>query len=39
VQADDKVLKELSKELIGEDILNICENAIHAFSTDADTAK
>ena len=35
VQADDAVLSELSKGLSGGDILNICVNAIHAGSTDA----
>ena len=35
VQADYAVLSELSKGLSGGDILNICVNAIHAGSTDA----
>ena len=35
VQADYAVLAELSKGLSGGDILNICVNAIHAGSTDA----
>ena len=35
VQAEDTVLSELSKGLSGGDILNICVNAIHAGSTDA----
>jgi hypothetical protein len=39
VEADYAVLSELSKGLSGGDILNICVNAIHAGSTDADTAK
>ncbi len=39
VQADYAVLSELSRGLSGGDILNICVNAIHAGSTDADTAK
>jgi hypothetical protein len=39
VEADYGVLSELSRGLSGGDILNICVNAIHAGSTDADTAK
>ena len=39
VQADYAVLSELSRGLSGGDILNICVNAIHAGSTDADSAK
>ena len=39
VQADYAVLSELSKGLSGGDILNICVNAIHAGSVDADPAK
>jgi ATP-dependent 26S proteasome regulatory subunit len=39
VTADYAVLSELSKGLSGGDILNVCVNAIHAGSTDADTAK
>ena len=39
VQADYAVLAELSKGLSGGDILNVCVNAIHAGSTDADTSK
>jgi hypothetical protein len=39
VEEDYAVLSELSKGLSGGDILNICVNAIHAGSTDADTAK
>jgi hypothetical protein len=39
VQAGYAVLAELSKGLSGGDILNICLNAIHAGSTDADSAK
>jgi hypothetical protein len=39
VQADFAVLAELSKGLSGGDILNVCVNAIHAGSTDADPAK
>ena len=35
VRADYAVLAELSKELSGGDILNICLNAIYAGSTDA----
>ena len=35
VQADYAVLSELSRGLSGGDILNICVNAIHAGSTDA----
>jgi hypothetical protein len=36
VQADYVVLAELSRGLSGGDILNICLNAIHAGSVDAD---
>ena len=39
VQADYAVIAELSKGLSGGDILNVCVNAIHAGSTDADPAK
>jgi ATP-dependent 26S proteasome regulatory subunit len=39
VRADYAVLAELSKGLSGGDILNICLNAIHAGSTDADPEK
>jgi hypothetical protein len=39
IQADYAVLAELSKGLSGGDILNVCVNAIHAGSTDADPAK
>jgi ATP-dependent 26S proteasome regulatory subunit len=39
VQADYEDLAELSKGLSGGDILNVCVNAIHAGSTDADSAK
>jgi SpoVK/Ycf46/Vps4 family AAA+-type ATPase len=39
VQADYAILAELSKGLSGGDILNVCVNAIHAGSTDADTSK
>jgi hypothetical protein len=39
VEADYAVLSELSKGLSGGDILNICVNAIHAGSADADPAK
>ena len=39
VQADYAVLAELSRGLSGGDILNVCVNAIHAGSTDADPAK
>ena len=39
VTADYAVLAELSKGLSGGDILNVCVNAIHAGSTDADPAK
>ena len=35
VEADYAALSELSKGLSGGDILNICVNAIHAGSTDA----
>ncbi len=39
MQADYEDLAELSKGLSGGDILNVCVNAIHAGSTDADPAK
>ena len=39
VTADYAVLAELSKGLSGGDILNVCVNAIHAGSTDMDSAK
>jgi hypothetical protein len=39
VRADDAVLAELSRELSGGDILNLCVNAIYAGSVDADSAK
>jgi SpoVK/Ycf46/Vps4 family AAA+-type ATPase len=39
VQADYAVLAAISRGLSGGDILNVCVNAIHAGSTDADTAK
>ena len=39
VEADFAVLAGLSRGLSGGDILNICVNAIHAGSTDADPAK
>jgi ATP-dependent 26S proteasome regulatory subunit len=39
VQADYAVLAEQSRGLSGGDILNVCVNAIHAGSTDADTSK
>ncbi len=39
VKADYAVLAELSKGLSGGDILNVCVNAIHAGSVDADSAK
>jgi ATP-dependent 26S proteasome regulatory subunit len=39
VQADYAALSELSKGLSGGDILNVCVNAIHAGSTDADSSK
>jgi len=39
VEADYAVLAELSRGLSGGDILNVCVNAIHAGSTDADPAK
>jgi hypothetical protein len=39
VKADYAVLAELSKGLSGGDILNVCVNAIHSGSTDADPAK
>jgi SpoVK/Ycf46/Vps4 family AAA+-type ATPase len=35
VQADYAVLADLSRGLSGGDILNVCVNAIHAGSTDA----
>jgi len=38
VTADYAVLAELSKGLSGGEILNVCVNAIHAGSTDADPA-
>ena len=38
VEADYAVLAELSKGLSGGDILNVCVNAIHAGSVDADPA-
>jgi hypothetical protein len=38
-RADYAVLSELSKGLSGGDILNVCVNAIHAGSVDADPAK
>ncbi len=39
VRADYAILAELSKGLSGGDILNVCVNAIHAGSGDADPAK
>ena len=36
MQADYAVLAELSRGLSGRDILNVCVNAIHAGSVDAD---
>jgi hypothetical protein len=39
VTADYAVLSEQSRGLSGGDILNVCVNAIHAGSTDADPAK
>ncbi len=39
VNADYEVLAELSRRLSSGDILNVCVNAIHAGSVDADTAK
>jgi SpoVK/Ycf46/Vps4 family AAA+-type ATPase len=39
VEADYAVLSELSRGLSGGDILNVCVNAIHTGSTDADPAK
>jgi SpoVK/Ycf46/Vps4 family AAA+-type ATPase len=39
VQADDSVLAGLSRGLSDGDILNVCVNAIHAGSVDADPAK
>ena len=39
VKADYAVLAELSRGLSGGDILNVCVNAIHAGSTDADPVK
>ena len=39
IEADFAVLAGLSRGLSGGDILNICVNAIHAGSTDADPAK
>ena len=39
IEADFAVLAGLSRGLSGGDILNICVNAIHAGSMDADPAK
>jgi hypothetical protein len=39
VKADYAVLAELSRGLSGGDILNVCVNAIHAGSVDADPEK
>jgi SpoVK/Ycf46/Vps4 family AAA+-type ATPase len=39
VKADYAVIAELSRGLSGGDILNICVNAIHAGSVDANPAK
>jgi SpoVK/Ycf46/Vps4 family AAA+-type ATPase len=39
VEADDAVLAGLSRGLSGGDILSVCVNAIHAGSTDVDSAK
>ncbi len=39
VEADYAVIAELSRGLSGGDILNVCVNAIHAGSTEADPAK
>jgi hypothetical protein len=39
VTADYAILASLSRGLSGRDILNICVNAIHAGSTDAEAAK
>jgi hypothetical protein len=39
IDPDFAVLALLSRGLSGGDILNICLNAIHAGSTDADPAK
>jgi SpoVK/Ycf46/Vps4 family AAA+-type ATPase len=39
VQADYAVLAELSRGFSGGDILNVCVNAIHAGSVDADSEK
>ena len=39
VKVDYAVLAEQSRGLSGGDILNVCVNAIHAGSTDADMAK
>ncbi len=39
VEADFAVLAELSRGLSGGDILNVCVNAIHAGSTDAEPEK
>lgn len=39
VEADYAVLAELSKGLSGGHILNVCVNAIHVGSVDADTAQ
>jgi len=38
VTADYAVLAELSKGLSGGNILNVCVNAVHAGSVDADPA-
>jgi hypothetical protein len=39
VNADYEVLAELSRRLSSGDILNVCVNATHAGSMDADPAK
>jgi hypothetical protein len=39
VTADYAVIAALSRGLSGGDILNVCVNAIHAGSVDADPAK
>jgi ATP-dependent 26S proteasome regulatory subunit len=39
VEADYAFLASLSRGLSGGDILNVCVNAIHAGSVDADSAK
>ena len=39
VQADYAVLSELSQGLSGGDILNVCVNAIHAGSVNADAKR